>query len=268
MSTEVTVSEIELTFDVEEPQTEAEHVSESADEAPVNEIEQAFHDDDTQTTAEHISLGSYEADLTAATELNNVRSQFKVSNRLHGTRFSYVLYEEGFLQVRKRKGKELVQDHYLSLRFLSDTPKVSRVIAKRTLFATVGLVAACLVSGLLFAFTPWGDIFRATTILLGTGATIAFLLFLYWSHERTHFYTASGECEVLRLMGSVESYRTCRAIVPDLCQAIRDAQANNPSDRQLYLREAMHEHYRLQRASVISKDACTTSTRRILADFQ
>ena len=237
-------------------------------EATVSQIEQAFHDDDTQTTAEHISLGSFEADITSATQLNDISSRFKVSNRLHGTNFSYVLYEEGFLQVRKRKGKELVQDHYLSLRFLSDTPKISRVIAKRTLFAMIGLVAACLVSGLLFVFTPWGDIFRATTILLGTGATIAFLLFLYWSHERTHFYTAIGECEVLRLMGSVESYRTCRAIMPALCQAIRDAQANNPSDRQLYLREAMHEHYRLQRASVISKDACTTSTRRILADFQ
>ena len=94
------------------------------------------------------------ADITSATELNNISSRFKVSNRLHETNFSYVLYEEGFLQVRKWKGKELVQDHYLSLRFLSDTPKISHVIAKRTLFAMIGLVAACLVSGLLFVFTP------------------------------------------------------------------------------------------------------------------
>ncbi|MEE8542672.1 MAG: hypothetical protein V3S94_02340, partial [Gammaproteobacteria bacterium] len=69
-------------------------------EVTVSQIEQAFHEEDTQTTAEHISLGSYEADITSATELNDISSRFKVSNRLHGTRFSYVLYEEGFLQVR------------------------------------------------------------------------------------------------------------------------------------------------------------------------
>ena len=237
-------------------------------QATASEIEQSFHDEEAQTKAEHISMSSNDAELTTVVELNKIGSHFKVSNRLHGTNFSYVLYEEGFLKVRKRKGKEMVQDHYLSLRFLSDTPKISRVIAKRTLYITVGLVAACIASALLFVYTPWGDIFRGTTILLGTGATIAFLLFLYWSHEITHFFTASGDCEVLRLMGSVESYRTCRAIVPELCQAIRAAQTQNPTDRALYLREAMHEHYRLQRASVISKDACTTSTRRILTEFQ
>ncbi len=77
-------------------------------EATVSQIEQAFHDDDTQPTAEHISLGSFEADITSATQLNDISSRFKVSNRLHGTNFSYVLYEEGFLKVRKRKGKEMV----------------------------------------------------------------------------------------------------------------------------------------------------------------
>ena len=184
-------------------------------QATASEIAQSFRDEEAQTKAEHISMGSNDAELTTVVELNKIGSHFKVSNRLHGTNFSYVLYEEGFLKVRKRKGNEMVQDHYLSLRFLSDTPKISRVIAKRT-----------------------------------------------------HFFTASGDCEVLRLMGSGESYRTCRAIVPELCQAIRAAQTQNPTDRALYLREAMHEHYRLQRASVISRDACTTSTRRILTEFQ
>ncbi len=263
-----TASEMEHSSDAEETQTEAEDNSMRTDRASAREIERSFHDEELQTKAEHISLSSTNADLTTVVQLNKIASHFNVSNRLHGTTFSYVLYEEGFLKVRKRKGKELVQDHYLSLRFLSDTPKISRVIAKRTLIAAIGLTAACLVTALIGMLTAWDGFFRAATILLGTGATIEFLLFLYWSHERTHFYTAKGDCEVLRLMGSVESYRACRAIVPELCQAIRDAQADNPSDHALFLREAMHEHYRLQRASVISTDACTTSTRKILTEFQ
>ena len=237
-------------------------------QASTAEIEQSFHDLESQASAEHISMGSNEPDVTSAVELNNVRSHFKISNRMRGTQFSYVLYEEGYLKVRKRKGKELVQDHYLSLRFMSDTPRISRIIAKRTLFTALGLLGACLLSALLGTVTPWGDVLRTATILLGTGASIAFMLFLYWSHERTHFYTANGNCEVLRLMGSVESYRTCRAMAPAIVQAIRDAQANNPSDRSFFLRESMHEHYRLQRANVISKDACSISTRKILAEFQ
>jgi hypothetical protein len=209
------------------------------------EIEQTFHDLESQASAEHISMGSYEPDTTSAVELNNVRAHFEVANRLHGARFSYVLYEEGYLKVKKWKKQNLVQDHYLSLRFLNAE-----------------------LSALLGVVTPWDDFFSSTTILIGTGATIAFMLFLYLTHERTHFYTDVGECEVLRLMGSVESYRTCRSIVPAISQAIKDAKANNPGDRAPYLRESMHEHYRLQRANVISKKACSDATRKILGKFE
>ena len=236
-------------------------------QASASEIEQSFHDMESGTDAEHISMGSYEADITSAVELNNIRAHLKVSNRLHGARFSYVLYEEGFLKVRKRKGKNLVQDHYLSLRFLSSKPKITRIIAKRTAYTALGLAAVGIVSVLLSLITPWVDFFRLTAMLFGVGTASAFLMFLYLTHERVHFYTAAGECEVLRLMGSVDSYRTVRAIVPAICRAIDDAQANNPNDRAVFLREAMHEHYRLQRARVISKNACGGATRRILSEF-
>ncbi len=238
-----------------------------SNQASTSEIEQSFHDLESQASAEHISMGADDADTTSAIELNNVRSRFEVLNRLHGARFSYVLYEEGYLKVRKWKKKNLVQNHYLSLRFLNAEPKITRVVAKRTFFTALGLVGAGIVSVLLGTITPWSDFFSSTTILLGTGAMIAFMLFVYWTHEKTHFYTAAGECEVLRLMGSVDSYRTCRSIAPAIRQAIEDAQAKNPGDRALYLREAMHEHYRLERANAISKQACADSRRRILAEF-
>jgi hypothetical protein len=93
------------------------------------------------------------------------------------------------------------------------------------------------------------------------------MLFLYWTHEYTHFYSTIGECEVLRLDGSVETFRNCRNIVPSICQAIEDAQAQNKDDWQVYLRKEMHEHYRLQRAGAISREICGEATRKILARF-
>ncbi len=73
-------------------------------QASTAEIEQSVHDLETQAGAEHVSMGSSEPDITSAVELNNVRSHFKISNRMRGTQFSYVLYDEGYLKVRKRKG--------------------------------------------------------------------------------------------------------------------------------------------------------------------
>jgi len=244
-----------------------------SDKTTITQKIRTLHKESSPESTEHVMMETSEflpsssADITGAVEFNNVRSRFRVSNRLHGKHFGYVLYEEGFIKVRKWDKRDLVQDYYLSLRFLKSEPKVIRVVAKRTLLAACGLVAAVIGSALLGAFTPWQELFRATTILLGASATIAFMLFLHWTHERTQFFTAVGECEVLRLMGSIESFRTCRSIALAITRAIDDAQAKNPSNEQRYNREEMHDHYRLQRAEVISTEECSVATRRILAKF-
>jgi len=80
--------------------------------------------------------------------------------------------------------------------------------------------------------------------------------------------TSEGGGEVLRLMGSVESFRACRSIAPVVSKAIEEAQAVNTDDRQVYLREEMHEHYRLQRANVITTEVCTAATRKILGKYE
>ena len=224
-------------------------------------------------SAEHVSMESVEttglnaADKTAAIELEKVGAKFQVANRLHGTRFSYVLYKEGYLKIYKWKKKKLVNEHYLSLRFMNPEYKVTRIVSKPAIYATAGFFVAGIVSAALGYVTPWDGFFRSTTILSATGAAISFMLFLYWTHERTHFFTRAGKCEILKLMGSVESYRSCRSIAPVIKQAIEEARAHNTSSEELYFREEMHEHYRLQRANVITPEACSISTRRILAKF-
>ena len=233
----------------------------------------SFHDLESEVDAEHISMGyagktPSEADVTSAVELNKPSSRFRLPNHIHGMRFSYTLFEEGFLKIQKWKGKTLVEDHYLTLRFMSPVAKVTRVIAKRALYAAAGLLGAGLVAAVLAAVTPYDQIFRSASILLGCGTIISFMLFLHWSHERTHFFTSMGNCEVLTLTGTVESFRACRTIAPAVSKAIRDAQANNTKNEQTYFREEMHEHYRLHRADVITPEDCSDATRKILAKFE
>ena len=244
-----------------------------ADLGTANDLVRTFHDLEAEASAEHISMESVEttglnaADKTAAVELNKVSAKFRVSNRLHGTRSSYVLYEEGYLKICKWKKRKLELEYYLSLRFMTPDYKVTRIVAKPPIYAAIGLLAAGIISVVLALVTPWDGFFRPTAILAGTGSAISFMLFLYWSHERTHFFTRVGKCEILKLMGSVESYRACRAMVPVIAKAIEDARTHNTSSQERYFREEMHEHYRLQRADVITPERCSISTRRILAKF-
>lgn len=241
--------------------------------ASANDLLQTFQDLESQEPAEHISMGSTQAtvtsqaDSTTAIELNRVSAEFQITNRLHGKRFRYVLYEEGYLKIWKWEKKNLVQEYYMSLRFMSPEYKVTRVVAKPTLYAAAGLLAVTMISAVLALVTPWDNFFRPAAILAGTGSAISLMLFLYWSHERTHFFTRVGKCEVLKLMGSVESYRSCRSMAPVIAKAIEDARAHNTSSEQHYYREEMHEHYRLERADIITPEDCSTSTRRILARF-
>ena len=227
---------------------------------------------ESKVEAEHVSLDSGEtartqAEVTAEVQLKKISAEFSFSNLMHGTRFSYVLYEEGYLMVRKWKKKVLEREYYMALRFINPVAKVTRVIARRAMYAAAGLLSAGMVTAVIDAIMPYDQIFRSSTILLACGAAIAFMLFLYWSHERTHFFSTTGECVVLTLMGSVESFRTCRAIAPKIVEAIEEAQSANVTDYSVYLREEMHEHYRLQRAGAITPKDCNAATKKILGMF-
>jgi hypothetical protein len=238
-----------------------------------SEIHKTFQDLEEQDSAEHVSLESNpptissDAEVTSAVELKKISSTFEFANRLHGTHYRFELYEEGFLKIRSWKKKRLVQNHYLALRFLNPTPKISRVVAKSAFLTACGLGILSLLTAALSAFTSYGAMLGSGTILLACGAAIAFMLFLQRTYEKTIFYTSVGGCAVLTLMGTLESFRTCRTIIPAIGQAIEDAYAHNQQDRQLYLRQEMHEHYRLDRAGAISKGACGEATKTILGEF-
>jgi uncharacterized membrane protein len=56
--------------------------------------------------------------------------------------------------------------------------RVTRVVAKQTIYPAAGLFAAGIVSAMLTLVTPRDGLFRASAILAGTGSAISFMLFL------------------------------------------------------------------------------------------
>ncbi len=242
-----------------------------SDQTVAEDFARSIHD--LEADSEHISITSSDpteiqnAEFTGAVELNTVRATYQMSDWSHGTRYLFELYEEGFLKVRAWKNKHLVQDTYLALRYLKPASKVTRIVARRSLKAAAGLLLATAIAAITSFVLPYDQLFRSVSIVLGSGSIVSFMLFLYLTYEQTHFFSATGKCEVLRLRGSVVTFRTCRTIADELCQAITAAQAQNTDDWPIYLRKEMHEHYRLQRAGVISDGACSSATREILSRF-
>jgi hypothetical protein len=237
------------------------------------DLTRSFRQLEAEVGSEHISMDSAgatdirDADVTSAIKLQNLRKTFQCCNRLHGQRFRYELYEEGYLKVKEWKRKKLIRNFYIALRFLDLKHKVTRIVARRAMMSATGLLIAAVVAEIVSLILPFDRLFSSMAILLGCGAAISFMLFLYWSQERTHFFSATGGCEVLRLTGTVESIRTCRSIALAISQAIEDAQVHNVDDWSVYLRKEMHDHYRLQRAGAISEEACARATRQILSRF-
>lgn len=221
----------------------------------------------TDETTEHISLGEDFAVLAGAEEPEKIVQRHEYANRGYGRRTQLVLYAEGYLRVREWQRKKKVRDYLLSLRFLAPDPATSRKVPMRVLHVAAGFAGFGLLSAAVAWLSPWGGLFWPAAAAGGAGAVLSALLFLYLAHEKTTFRTAAGEAPVLTLLGTADSFRRCRGIVPDVVHAIEAAQAKNIHNRSDYLRQEMREHYRLREFGALEADACGDATRRILAQF-
>jgi hypothetical protein len=221
----------------------------------------------SDATTEHISLGDDFDVLSGAAQPETIVEQLDVSSRTHGRRTELVFYEEGFLRVREWQRRRKTDDFLLGLRFLDPEPTTTRYLPKRVLQVAAGFAGFGLLAALAAVLTSWDAFFVPAAVAGMTGAVIAGLLFAHMSHEKTAFSTASGQAVALTLVGTADSFKRCRAIVPQISHAIEAAQVKNFQSRIDYLRQEMHEHYRLKEHGVIDADACGDATRRILAQF-
>ena len=229
--------------------------------APINEIGDGI-------AAEHIVMGGDEEEETPIqAQPRVVNKQVTLNNRIRGLRTELTFYEEGFLKIREARGKNDSKSHLLNLQFLGLMPRLTRRVAMRTLYTALGLSGVAGLAWLIAEFTSLARFFGPIAVVFGAGALLAFLLFVYRTRDRTKFFTAHGEVEVVTLLATLGCYRRCRAVVPEIRRAIEAARANNNPNKAEYLREEMRDHYRLRESGVISPEACAEGTRRILSQF-
>lgn len=229
-------------------------------------VERAQPADDSPS--EHIYIGSDNLNPDPKTAGKTVRERVELRNGVRKIATELTLYEEGFLKVaptiRGKRG-DVVR---LDLHFLDPVPTVTRVIAKRAIYAALGCAA---VAGGAFALRSaqvlqpfvWYAMAAASFATLVALATA-----LYRSHVRFEFATIHGRAPVLTLMANLGSIRRYKAFMPTLTSAIDEAAEAIGVDTATYLRAEMREHYRLREAGVIDHDECAASTGRILAQFE
>ncbi len=215
---------------------------------------------------EHIFMGSDEP-AADPRQGRTVRVRVELRNALRRRNTEITLFEEGFAQVVERGQGTAGEPFRLDLHYLDPIPQITRVVAKRALFAALGCALAALVSILLAQVPVLLPVALPAVLLAAPGALIAAAVALYRSHELTEFHTIHGRARVLSLVANVGSIKQFRAFVPVLSRAIEESAETITDDTSAYLRAEMREHYRLRGDGVLSDESCSVGTGRILAQF-
>lgn len=196
-----------------------------------------------------------------------VKGKFTLRNRLRGTTTELAVFHEHYLMTRVRWKGQKLHSALLNLRYLDTRPSLSRFVAKKLLRTSLALIVGALLAGILayLSVLPLFSVLTAIGLALAGGVTL--WLFACRTTETITFRTAEGRAPALVLRANVGCLRACRAMVPHLIQCLTEARRTVPADRTDYLRREMREHYRLQEIGVLSADACSDGTRRILGKF-
>ncbi len=218
------------------------------------------------SASEHIYIGSDEA-RNPATTARTVRERFALHNAVRRARSLLTLYSEGFVGVTEELRGKSRSTFHLDLQYLDPVPSLERVIAGRWFYATLGSGAVATLAAFLTRFEPLATAAWITLAVASLAALGTLLVGVYFSYEKTTFYTIHGRAPVLTLLANVGAVKKFRAFVPVLSAAIEEAAEQIGHDTSAFLRAEMREHYRLRGDRVLSQQLCADSTGRILAQF-
>jgi hypothetical protein len=216
--------------------------------------------------SEHIYIGSDEA-RNPKTTARTVREQVVLRNAVRRAGTTLTLYAEGFVGVAEESGGKTRDTFHLDLQYLDPVPSLERVIAGRWFYSALGSGAVAALAAFLTRFEV---VQTAAWITFGIAAFAALgtlLVGVYFSYEKTTFWTIHGRAPVLTLLANVGAVKRFRAFVPVLSAAIEEAAEQIGHDTSAYLRAEMREHYRLRGDQVLTQAVCAESTGRILAQF-
>ena len=213
--------------------------------------------------AEHILIESDEApDPSSAGQ--TVRKRWRLSNPLRRELTNATLFAEGYLEVVEHGHGRSGEPFRLDLHYLDPVPSITRLVAKRAWWATIGCAAVAV--GAL-AVPALGALGVPMALAAGAAALGAAAIALHRSHEKTAFFTLHGRAQVLAVGANFGARSQMRSFARVLSRAIDEAAEKVSGDASAYLRNEMREHYRLRGDGVLSADVCAESTGRILAHF-
>jgi hypothetical protein len=218
--------------------------------------------------SEHIYMGSDNLNPDPQTAAKTMRERVELRNGVRRMATELTLYAEGFLKVAPTVRGKRGDVFRLDLHYLDPVPAVTKVIAKRSLYAALGCAAA---AGCAFALRSVEPLepFVWYAFAAAVAATLAAVAAaVYRSHVRFEFATIHGRAPVLTLLANLGSIRRFRAFMPVLTSAIDEAAEAIGSDTAAYLRAEMREHYRLREDGVLDHEQCAAGTGRILAQFE
>ena len=217
--------------------------------------------------SEHILLESANPEPEPAARGGALRLRLTLNNRIRRLRTEVRLYEEGYLGICEQRAGYGDPELRLALRHLDPSPALSRRVAKTALgVALSSIVLASLMAGLAYlSVTPAITLSAAAAALLM--AALAATVSAYRTEEQVQFFTRHGRIAVVKLVASYGCFRACRALVPQLVAAIREAASRAGGDRNGRLRAEVREHYRLRESGVLTADECMSAVQRILDRF-
>ncbi|HEU4619894.1 MAG TPA: hypothetical protein VFV10_17780 [Gammaproteobacteria bacterium] len=226
------------------------------------------------SVSEHILLEGDDSFEQRSTGPLTEQKRLALRDRLRSREIRLVLYAEGFLRLDEwRRGKR-IRAHRIDMRYVDPLPVIERWRATRWLKAGLLLGVAAAGAGAIARVAPDLADFPtlrlyavAAAALLAAAALSALAAYVYRTGESATFVTRHGRAPVLRLTAGLGRIRRCRALLPELRDAIADAFENVSDDTRTFLRHEMREHYRLRTDGILNDEDCSDSTGRILARF-
>ena len=220
------------------------------------------------SSSEHILIEGDDADSAAETASSGAAQQhFHIINRSHAVRTEMILFEGGWLSLREHRSQKAGVARMINLRYVDPEPRVTRHFARRALIASAVLAAAALAAAILALNSVQLVITVPAATLLLTASAVAFAICAYKTRKDVLFVTRHGRAPVIALMGTLGSFRSLRAALPKLIEAIHNAAEDGPTNNER-LRSEMREHYRLRECGALNENACAASTQRILDHFR
>jgi hypothetical protein len=219
-----------------------------------------------ESEPKHISLGP-EYGTDGADEPQTIASTIELHDRLRRKTTKIEIYEQGFVKITETRRGKKQRSHAIDLRFLDTVPSITPYFPRRLLKASLGALGIAALAGALAQFSQLTLIALPMAVVAGLVALGALYLFVYLSHEKITFHTMHGRAQALWLKAGLGQIRRVRAVLPDLVRAIEDSGESIGEDTMVYLRAEMREHYRLRGNGVLTEEACSESTGRILTHF-